>query len=213
MLVLKSIEITHSPLQLGSKPLVELDTQIAAGEVLTLMGPSGCGKSTLLNYILGLLPSAFAAKGEIILNNLNISHLVPHKRELGILFQDALLFEHLSVGENILFGLKMKGTQSDKKTYVVNKLKEVGLADVYDRSPNTLSGGQKVRVALLRTLAARPKALLLDEPFSKLDSELREQMRIWLFSFVKNYQIPTLMVTHDLADANHAGGRIINLKR
>lgn len=192
-------------------PLITLDTHIAAGEVLTLMGPSGCGKSTLLHFITGFLPDYFVAEGHIWLHQQNITSLPAHQRGIGILYQESLLFEHLTVAENIAFAWALPTSQVNKREAIITQLAQVGLADFADRYPATLSGGQKMRVALLRTLAAQPKALLLDEPFSKLDLALRDTLREWLFQMISDYELPTLMVTHDKADAEAAGGLCIEL--
>ncbi len=191
--------------------LIALDAQIGCGAVLTLMGPSGVGKSTLIKAIAGFLPPGFAAHGSIRLDGADITHLPPEKRRIGILFQDALLFPHFSVEENILFALPKGGTRKERCQRVCDLLEPVGLADLLGRDPATLSGGQQARVALMRVIAAAPRALLLDEPFSRLDAALRASVQGFVFDIVKARQLPTLMVTHDRADGEAAGGRVVEL--
>ncbi|MCB1638285.1 MAG: ATP-binding cassette domain-containing protein, partial [Thiothrix sp.] len=152
-----------------------LDFGIAAGEILTLMGPSGLGKSTLLNWIVGALPDGFQAQGELWLDGVRLDHLPTEQRRIGILFQDDLLFPHLSVGGNLAFalpGTRHAGRQQ-RRARIEQVLADAGLAGFYERDPHTLSGGQRARISVLRTLLAEPRAILLDEPFSRLDTELR----------------------------------------
>jgi putative thiamine transport system ATP-binding protein len=127
------------------------------------------------------------------------------------LFQDDLLFPHMSVGQNLLFGLREDGNATQRKAMVNDALEEVGLKGYADRDPATLSGGQKARVALMRMLLSEPCALLLDEPFSRLDAALRAQVRDLVFSRAKSRALPVLMVTHDAEDATAAGGEIVKL--
>ncbi|MGR5177695.1 ATP-binding cassette domain-containing protein [Vibrio parahaemolyticus] len=174
--------------------------QIESGEVLTLMGPSGCGKSTLLDVIAGHLSSEFTFSGSVTLNGQRIERLEPHKRRVGILFQDDLLFPHLNVWENLAFALPddCKGLQREQSA--MDALASVQLTQVASQYPEQLSGGQRARVSLIRMLLAKPEAALLDEPFSKLDKELRLQFRDWVFEQLTAANIPTLMVTHDESD-------------
>ena len=196
----------------GNAPIVGISCHITPGEVLTIMGPSGVGKSTLLAFVTGTLASDFKATGSVKLNGQDITQTVPHARRVGILFQDDLLFPHLSVGANLAFGLPPGGSKSERQIRIVDALTEVGLADFADRDPATLSGGQKARVALMRMLLSDPCALLLDEPFSRLDSDLRAQVREMVFARAKARALPILMVTHDIEDAQAAGGEIIVLE-
>ncbi|WP_458791991.1 ATP-binding cassette domain-containing protein [Yoonia sp. MH D7] len=203
-LALRNVVITK-----GGVPFVSLSREIASGEVLTIMGPSGVGKSTLLAFITGTLTSDFAASGTVILDGHEITRTSAHQRHVGILFQDDLLFPHLSVAQNLAFGLRAGGTISGRRLKIENALEEVGLAGFGDRDPATLSGGQKARVALMRMLLSEPCALLLDEPFARLDAELRAQVRELVFDRAKVRGLPVLMVTHDLEDAQAAGGDIV----
>ncbi|MCF2905990.1 ATP-binding cassette domain-containing protein [Octadecabacter sp. CECT 8868] len=193
-------------------PLIEIDHEVAAGEILSVMGPSGVGKSTLLAYLTGNLDPVFRGMGEVLLNGKDITGLPPHKREIGILFQDDLLFPHMSVGENLAFGIPRGGSRVERHRKIENALSDVGLVGFSNRDPATLSGGQRARVALVRMLLSDPKALLLDEAFSRLDAELRAHVRELVFRVVKERNLPVLMVTHDLEDAKAAGGPIIELE-
>ena len=206
-LFLRNVEISN-----GAQPLLTLSHDIAPGEVLTIMGPSGVGKSTLLAYITGTLSPDFTASGNILLDGHDITNAPAHKRHVGILFQDDLLFPHLSVGANLAFGLAPGGTGVQRRKKIAEALAEVDLAGFEDRDPATLSGGQKARVALMRMLLSEPCALLLDEPFSRLDTALRAQVRDLVFARAKARSLPVLMVTHDAEDARAAGGKIITLE-
>lgn len=195
------------------KPLLQLSAEVAKGEVLTVMGPSGAGKSTLLQAIAGQLKAPFSIAGQIIANGVVINDMDAHLRKVGIMFQDALLFEHMTVGENIAFAMpadRQKNKQM-KRDAINELLAAVDLDGIADRAVNTLSGGQQARVSLIRTLASQPDVVLLDEPFSKLDVALRGQIRSWTFSQLIARKIPAVLVTHDKDDALAAGGDIIEL--
>jgi putative thiamine transport system ATP-binding protein len=198
-------------IRLAGEELVHLDASVRPGEVLTLMGPSGVGKSTLLAFIGGFIGRDFHAEGRIILNGRDVTALPPERRGIGLLFQDALLLPHLSVAGNLLIGLDpaVKG-RAARRQAVEAALVEVGLSGFAGRDPATLSGGQAARVALMRTLLARPQALVLDEPFSRLDAALRGQVRELVFAEARKCGLPVLLVTHDPADAP-AGGTVIEL--
>jgi len=194
-------------LSLGETRLMALDCAIGPGEVLTVMGPSGSGKSTLLAAITGTLDPAFAMTGRIRLDGNDLAGLPTEERRVGILFQDEYLFPHLSVGANLAFGLKpsVRG-RAARRGRVEAALAEVGLAGFADRDPATLSGGQRARVALQRMLLSEPRALLLDEAFSKLDTGLRARVRELVFETARRRALPVLQVTHDHSDAEAANG-------
>ncbi len=184
---------------------------VQPGEILTLMGPSGSGKSTLFAWMVGALGADFRASGELWLNGYPCNPLPTEKRRIGILFQDALLFDHLSVGDNLRLALPASVVRRERQNQVMQALAHAGLAEFYDRDPATLSGGQRARVALLRALLAQPQALLLDEPFSRLDPQLRSSFRLWVFNELQRRQIPVVQVTHD-ADDVPSGGRCFQLE-
>ncbi|MGL5334845.1 MAG: ATP-binding cassette domain-containing protein [Enterovibrio sp.] len=207
------LEIKYVTIKQANKTLLaQLNTDIAAGEILTLMGASGSGKSTFLQWMIGALDPAFSAQGELWLDQRRVDTLSVEQRRIGILFQDDLLFAHLSIGQNLAFALpaEIKGKALRRET-INQHLAEVGLAGFYDRDPTSLSGGQRTRVSMLRTLLAQPKALLLDEPFTKLDALLREQFRDFVYEKIAQMRIPTVLVTHDLADVP-LNGRIIKME-
>lgn len=206
------LKLENISLKIDGNPLFsKLNLEVKAGQVTTVMGPSGCGKSSLLAYLCGALPSVFQTSGKIILYDRTLDNLPSHERKLGILFQDDLLFPHLSVGENLAFALPAKIKHQERLDQIEQALEGIELSGMYERDPASLSGGQRARVALMRTLLAQPEALLLDEPFSKLDQELRGRFRTQVFAYAVKNQLPTLLVTHDPADAKAAGGDILSL--
>jgi len=209
----RGLLLRNVAIRLDGDELVTLDAAIGPGEVLTVMGPSGVGKSTLVAFVGGFLGRDFRASGNIILNGRDVTALPPEERSIGLLFQDALLLPHLSVAGNLLVGLDpaVKG-RAVRRRAAEAALAEVGLEGFADRDPATLSGGQAARVALMRTLLARPQALVLDEPFSRLDVARRAQVRNLVFAECRKYGLPVLLVTHDPADAEAAGGRILELR-
>lgn len=175
----------------------DLSFSIEPGGVLALMGPSGSGKSTILSWITGTLDSRLRATGDVWLGDTRLTDLPAEKRQLGLMLQQDYLFPHMSVGQNLKFGLR-GGSKADRQHKVEQSLKQAGLQDMTNRDPLTLSGGQRARVSLLRTLLSNPNALLLDEPFSRLDVTLREQIRHFTWNHARH--LPTLLVTHDRAD-------------
>lgn len=180
-----------------------LRLEVPAGVVHTLMGPSGCGKSSLLAAVCGTLADGLVFDGTVTLNGRRIDTLPTQARRVGILFQDDLLFAHMTVRENLLFALP-RGPQAPREAQTLQMLQQVEMAHCLHADPATLSGGQRARVALARALLAQPQALLLDEPFSRLDAALRARMRELVFGLVRQRQIPALLVTHDAADVADA---------
>jgi putative thiamine transport system ATP-binding protein len=196
----------------GGTPLfAPISLRVEPGEVATLMGPSGIGKSTLLDAIGGHLAHGFVVSGEVTLNGRSVLALPAEARRIGVLFQDALLFPHLSVGDNLAFGLARKVRGAERMRAVEAALEQAGLSGFAARDPATLSGGQRARAALMRALLAEPEALLLDEPFSRLDAELRAEIRGFVFDHLRSQGIPGLLVTHDESDAEAAGGAVVQL--
>ncbi len=194
----------------GQSLIAPFSLEIAPGETVTLMGPSGAGKSTLLAFIAGDLESPFTASGHVVLDDRMLDEVPPERRRIGRLFQDDLLFPHLTVAENLAFGMP-RGSRAERLGKIETALAEAGLEGLGERPPHTLSGGQRARVALMRALLAGPQAMLLDEPFNKLDAERRAAMRDFVFDHIRLRGIPCLMVTHDRADAP-ADGRVLMLK-
>ena len=201
-------------IELPDRTLIrQLSIDIAPGEIVTVMGASGAGKSSLLAFIGGFLAAPFIARGDQLIGAQRLNGLLPHERGAGILFQDDLLFPHLSVAGNLLFGLEQTVRSRAARNEAADRaLDDAGLTGYGERHPATLSGGQRARVALLRTLLAQPRMLLLDEPFGKLDAALREDFRHFVFDHARRLGLPTLMVTHDAADAEAAGGRTLVLE-
>ncbi len=207
MLFIDQVSIKHKT----AKPLFKpLSFEVSPGEVISLMGPSGCGKSTLLAAINGSLSSAFTLHGEIFLNQQPLNNITIEERQIGTLFQDDLLFPHMNVTANLMYGLPSKLKYQEKKNTVKEALNTAGLADFMQRDVKTLSGGQRARISLLRTLLSKPKALLLDEPFGKLDQQLRDSFRTFVYDAIKTQNIPALLVTHDPQDCP-VKGTIIRL--
>lgn len=188
-----------------------LTLTVPPGQIATVMGPSGVGKSTLLDAIGGHLAAGFHVTGQVLLDGRDVTALPAEARRIGLLFQDALLFPHLSVGGNLAFGLPRRIRGTERQAAVARALADAGLEGFAGRDPATLSGGQRARVALMRALLAEPAALLLDEPFSRLDASLRAEIRAFTFAQVRARGIPALMVTHDAQDAEAAGGVVVHL--
>lgn len=184
----------------GENLVPAVDLKVEKGEIVSLMGPSGCGKSTLLDTIAGHLSDEFTYSGNILVDEQRIDTLPAHQRQVGILFQDDLLFPHLTVWENLAFALPDSVKGSERKQQAMQALKHISLTKLADSYPDQISGGQRARIALTRMLLARPKVALLDEPYSKLDKDLRAQFRTWVVEQLQQANIPTLMVTHDEDD-------------
>jgi putative thiamine transport system ATP-binding protein len=206
-----SLKVHVKALRIGSASaaqrrvlLEDFSLHCGNGQIITLMGPSGCGKSSLLAAIAGLPIEGLEAQLDVQLHGQRVDHLPTSARKMGVLFQDDLLFAHMSVRENLLFAVP-PGRPNERGAQADAAIEELGFQSMAHRSPLTLSGGQRARVSLMRTLLAKPQALLLDEPFSKLDAALRQQFRDVVFEHARRLQLPTLLVTHDMADvADHA---------
>lgn len=177
----------------------DINLTVARGELLAILGKSGSGKSTLLNIIAGLVS---ADSGSVWIDQTDHTHTPPEKREIAMMFQDFALLPHLNVWQNVAFGLKMRGVNVQQSRQQAEQvLHEVGLSDMAMRSVQQLSGGEQQRVALARALVVQPKVLLLDEPFSSLDTHLRQQLQQQIRQLVKQRNIPTILVSHDPAEA------------
>lgn len=188
----------------GSIAVPSLDLDIAKGELVCLLGPSGCGKSTTMRAVAGLLTPK---SGSIHIDGRDVTRVPPSRRDVGLVFQSYALFPHLSIYENVAFGLRLKRVRDlDKR--VREGLATVGLQDFADRHPANLSGGQQQRVALARSMVMNPKVLLLDEPLSNLDARLRLEMRMELQRVQKETGVTMVFVTHDQAEALALADRI-----
>jgi putative thiamine transport system ATP-binding protein len=211
---MSALELQEVSVSVGERTLLgPLSLRIAPGEVTALLGPSGVGKSSLLAFLCGVLPPALKGSGHVLLDGEDLTKYPPQRRGIGILFQDDLLFPHLSVGGNLAFGLHESARSRRERARLVEEaLAAIGLAGFADRDPATLSGGQRARVALLRVLLSRPRALLLDEPFAHLDDHTRTAVRQFVFDEVRRRQLPTLLVTHDREDVAAACGSCLELE-
>jgi putative thiamine transport system ATP-binding protein len=206
-LVFEDVVISRS-----GRVLLALSATVPPGSVLTVMGPSGAGKSSLLAFATGTLAPGLETRGRVLLDGRDLTGLAPQARRIGLMFQDDMLFPHLSVGGNLAFGLPagLRG-RAARRAAVAAALAEAGLEGYGDRDPATLSGGQRARVALMRVLLSRPRALMLDEPFSRLDAALRDQIRGFVFDHARAEGLPVVLVTHDPEDARAAGGAIFEI--
>lgn len=183
-----------------------ISLEIRPGEFFSLLGPSGCGKTTLLKLVAGLLE---ADSGELWFGESNLTKVPPEERKFAMVFQQSLLFPHMTIGDNVAFGLKMqKVAKTERLLKAKEMLTRVGLAGFDHRFPDELSGGQQQRVALARALVASPRLLLMDEPFSALDPSLREEMRELLSSIQKQFGVTVLFVTHDRQEAFDLSDRV-----
>jgi iron(III) transport system ATP-binding protein len=185
----------------------DVNVSIEKGEFVTLLGPSGCGKTTTLRLIAGF---EFPSQGRIVLDGQEINELPPNRRDMAMVFQSYAIFPHLSVYENIAYGLKIRKLPGDQiKRQVARVLDLTELGGLENRAPNQLSGGQQQRVALARALVMEPKVLLMDEPLSNLDAKLREQMRTEIREIQQRLGITSVYVTHDQIEAMSLSDRIV----
>lgn len=186
-----------------------LTATVGAGEVLAVMGESGSGKSSLLAWLCGGMAAGLTGSGSVRVDGIEVGDLPTAQRRIGILFQDDLLFPHLTVLENLLFALPA-GREAERRARAEAALAGADLAGYGPRLPHTLSGGQRSRVSVLRALLAQPRALLLDEPFSRLDMALRQRFRAFVFERLREQGVPAVLVTHDLHDVPE-GAQLIRL--
>jgi spermidine/putrescine ABC transporter ATP-binding subunit len=187
--------------------LHELNLEIEEGEFLSLLGPSGCGKTTTLRLIAGFIQPT---RGNIILGGEDVTMVAPQHREIGMVFQDYALFPHMTIADNIGFGLRERGyPKAQTATRVADLLDLIHLSDVGDRYPAEVSGGQQQRIAVARAVAYPPKVLLMDEPLGALDLKLRETMQIELRRIQQELKITTVYVTHDQTEAMNMSDRIV----
>ena len=189
----------------------DLNLKIKNGEILCIFGASGVGKSSLINIIAGIYEDDLLFEGEIILNGKKLNQIPTEKRKIGLLLQDGTLFPHLTVEQNILFGMNKKLAYKEKSLLIKSNLKKSNMVGFEDRYPHTLSGGQKARVACLRAILSGPEALLLDEPFSSLDPDQRNSFREFVVNNIKENKIACLLVTHDENDKIISDSEPLNL--
>jgi iron(III) transport system ATP-binding protein len=206
-----SIQIQKLTKRFGTvTALHNLDLTIEPGELFFLLGPSGCGKTTLLRSIAGFY---IPEEGKILFGDEDVTRLAPHKRNTGMMFQSYALWPHMSVAENVAFGLQERRVaKADIKRRVGEALESVRMGSYAERRPNQLSGGQQQRVALARALVIRPRCLLLDEPLSNLDAKLRLEMRTEIRRVCKEFKLTTVYVTHDQKEALSISDRMAILE-
>lgn len=212
---MRALEVSHLNVNFGSRNVLsDLSFSLAPGEIASLLGPSGCGKTTLLRAIAGLLqPSAGTIRLGTQLVGLSSVVLPAHKRQTGYVPQQGALFPHLNVSRNIAFGL-------DKKTYSKQEISEItqemlaliGMSGYENQMPTELSGGQQTRVALARALAVKPKMILLDEPFSALDAELRNELRTDVVALLRAQGTTAILVTHDREEALVSSDKVVLMR-
>ncbi|QDO96360.1 ABC transporter ATP-binding protein [Ferrovibrio terrae] len=202
-----SVTVDHVSLSYGENAVLkDVSLKVQPGEFFAFLGPSGCGKTTLLRLIAGF---AHAQGGRILIGDREVTDLRPWQRDVGLVFQNYALWPHMTVAENVAFGLEERRLASAEiKKRVGEMLELVGLSALGDRRPSQLSGGQQQRVALARTLAVRPRVLLLDEPLSNLDAKMRVQVRRELRDLQRSLGITAIFVTHDQEEANTVCDRI-----
>ncbi|SIR93267.1 iron(III) transport system ATP-binding protein [Peribacillus simplex] len=202
-----SIKIENVQKAFGKTIAVDhLNLEIKEGEFFTFLGPSGCGKTTTLRMIAGFY---YPTKGVVRFGDKDMTRVPPEKRNTGMVFQNYALFPHMTVFENVAFGLRVRKVSSaDLKRRVLEALQKVRLESYSNRQVSQLSGGQQQRVALARALVIEPEILLLDEPLSNLDAKLRDEMRVEILRLQRDYKITTIYVTHDQAEALSMSDRI-----
>ena len=197
-----------------TKPFIKkLNLKIKNGDILCIFGNSGVGKSSLINVIAGINEDNLSFEGKIILNGKILNHIPTEKRKVGLLLQEGILFPHLTVEQNIYFGMNKKLKSKEKLNLIYQNLNKANMEGFQHRYPHTLSGGQKARIACLRAILSEPEVLLLDEPFSSLDPEYRNTFRNFVISKVKESNIPCLLVTHDENDKMISNEQPIDLNK
>lgn len=201
------LEVNGLFVDIKGQPILKgVDFSVKSGELMGLLGPSGCGKSTLLKAVAGILPPK---SGSILIGGEDMANVPPHKRGAVIVFQDMRLFPNMTALENVAFPIKMQGVPKRQRLEQAEQLmKSVQLCGLERRRINELSGGQQQRVALARALAAQPRLLLLDEPFTALDNELKEEIRALVLELHKKFRTTTVLVTHDRQEAFAMADRI-----
>lgn len=190
----------------AARAVDDVTLEVKAGELIALLGPSGCGKTTLLRIVAGFIRQA---AGQVVIGDRTVDDLPPNLREVGIVFQNYALFPHMTVAENIAYGLVARGVgKADQRARVAEMLATVRMEGFADRKPRQLSGGQQQRIALARALAVQPRILLLDEPFAALDKNLRLDMQIEIKRLQRQFGLTAILVTHDQEEAMSIADRI-----
>jgi putative spermidine/putrescine transport system ATP-binding protein len=201
--------VTHS--YGNARAVDDVTLEVKAGELVALLGPSGCGKTTLLRIVAGFIRQS---AGQVVIGDRAIDDLPPNMREVGIVFQNYALFPHMTVAENIAYGLVARGVnKADQRARVAEMLATVRMEGFADRKPRQLSGGQQQRIALARALAIQPRILLLDEPFAALDKNLRLDMQIEIKRLQQQFGLTAILVTHDQEEAMSIADRIAVMNR
>lgn len=210
--MMNDVEIRGAYKKFGTNVVLGgVDLDVKQGELLTLLGPSGCGKTTTLNLIAGFID---ADQGELFIKGKRMNGVPPYKRDLGMVFQGYSLFPHMTVYENLEFGLKLhKVSKTESGSRIKNALEIVKMTGLEQRYPRELSGGQRQRVAIARALVVQPKLLLLDEPLSNLDAKLRQELRMEIKRLQKEVGVTTIFVTHDQEEALSMSDRIVIMDR
>ncbi len=203
---MSSVQLHHLQIDLGEFHLRRVDLEVRAGEYFIILGPTGAGKTVLLETIAGLhRPRA----GRVLLDGQDVTRRPPERRRVGFVYQDYALFPHLTVAENIAFGLKLRGAAPDELRARVDKIgAQLGITHLFHRRPGTLSGGEQQRAALARALIVEPRLLLMDEPLSALDPETRESIQREIHRLHRQLRTTTIHVTHDFEEAVALGERI-----
>ncbi len=206
------LELRNFTLKKGPVSLIEgLSFSINKGEVLSIIGSSGSGKSSLLNHIGGFTNDDLQAAGDILLDGKLLNNVPSEKRRIGLLFQDDLLFPHMTLLQNLMIGISASYSRKAKIELAKQALADSELEGFDDRRINTISGGQRARLSLWRMILSEPNAIMLDEPFSSFDPRLKDKIREYFFSHITENNIPTILVTHDLDDVKSAKGKLIDL--
>ena len=203
--------LTDINVELGKKHILKnVSLEVKTGQLISLLGSSGCGKSTLLKTVAGIIePSS----GDVLIDGKSVLGVPVHRRGAVIVFQDLRLFPHMTVAENVEFALKMSGMKKQQYREIAREqLEKVRLEGLEDRRISQISGGQMQRVALARAFAVRPSVMLLDEPFSSLDEELRLEMGNLLLELQRESELTTVLVTHDTQEARRLSDAIVYMK-
>ncbi|MYL55254.1 ATP-binding cassette domain-containing protein [Pontibacillus yanchengensis] len=201
------ITLQHASKSFGDEVIFKhVQAQLSKGEILSIVGPSGSGKTTLLRCLAGLEPFS---EGDFIIDNQNVTKLTANKRPVSLVFQQALLFPHMTILDNVAYGLTFQKIKKEERGKQAQEfIEKVGLKGYEKSFPHELSGGQQQRVSLARSLAISPDLILLDEPFSSLDPKLRHEMRDWVRKLLKSQQMTAIFVTHDREEAMQMGDRV-----